>query len=193
MLRALALLASIAAGLALGLAATALSLRGDPPFGAVHSGAWTAWPEAGTANPDPYLRALSAQDGRLALAAAAGLRLTARTDDAGRPLLGRCTYVVSGPDPAAQDWTLSMLEPDGLPGNSLDGRAGFTSSELVRGVDGGFLITLARQARPGNWLPTGHDGPILLMLSLYGTPLTSALAGGAPLSELPSITAAGCP
>lgn len=193
MLRALAVLVAIAAGVALGLGATAVGLRGDPPFGAVHRGIWTAWPEAGTPQADPYLRALSARDGSVALAAAAGLHLLARTDDAGHPLDGHCSYAVGGPTPAAQDWTLSVLEPDGRPRASVDARAGFTSSEVVRGSEGGFVVALARQARPGNWLPTRGDGPFVLMLSLYDTPLASALSGGSPMPELPFVTAEGCP
>lgn len=193
MLRALALLVSLVAGVALGLAATTLGLRGDPPFGAIRRGAWTAWPEAGTAEADPYLRAVSARDGRIALAAAAGLRFVTRVDAAGRPLLGRCSYTIGGPTPAAQDWTLSVLDPDGRPLASPDPRAGFTSSELVRDSDGGFVIALARQARPGNWLPTRGDGPLLLMLSLYDIPLTSVASGGGPLPDLPAIAPETCP
>ena len=192
-LRALALLVSIAAGVALGLAGTAYALRGDPPFGAVHGGAWTGWPAAGTPDADPYLRAVAARDGRVALAAAAGLRLIARTDDAGHPLIGRCTYTVGGAFPASEDWTLSVLDADGRPRVSPDPRAGFTSSEVVRGSAGAGVVTVARQARPGNWLPTRGDGAFVLMLSLYDTPLTSALVGGSPVPELPAITAEACP
>lgn len=192
MLRAFAFLLSVAAGVALGLAATALSLHGDPPFGAVQSGAWTTWPSAGTPGADPYLRALFATDGRIPLAAAAGLRFVARTDDAGQPLVGRCSYSVGGSTPAAEYWTLTVLDPDGRPRSSLDLRAGYTSSEVVRGSDGGFVIALARQARPGNWLPTRGDGPLLLMLSVYDTPLVAALGSGSPMPGLPAITPGSC-
>lgn len=192
MLRALALLVSIAAGVALGLAATAVSLRGDPPFGAVRSGAWTAWPAAGTPAADPYLRALFAKEGRIPLAAAAGLRFVARADDAGQPLVGRCSYEIGGSTPAAQDWTLTVLDPDGRPRASPDPRTSFTSSEVVRGRDGGFAIALARQARPGNWLPTRGDGPLLLMLSVYDTPLVTALSSGGPMPSFPAITPRPC-
>lgn len=192
MLRAVALLVAIAAGVALGLAATAVSLRGDPPFGAMRSGAWTAWPAAGTPAADPYMRASFATDGRMPLAATAGLRFIARADDAGRPLVGRCSYEIGGPTPAAQDWTLTVLDLDGRPRVSPDPRAGFTSSEVVRGRDGGFTIALARQARPGNWLPTRGDGPFLLMLSVYDTPLVTALSSGGPMPSVPAITPGPC-
>lgn len=192
MLRTFALLISIAAGVVLGLAVTAFGLRGDPPFGMVRSGAWTAWPAAGTPGADPYLRALFALDGRLPLAAAAGLRFVARTDDAGAPLVGRCGYEIGGPTPAAQDWTLTVLDPDGRPRRSAEPRAGFTSSEVVRDSNGDVVIALARQARPGNWLPTRGDGPFLLMLSVYDTPLVTALASGSPAPRLPAITPGRC-
>lgn len=192
MLRALALLFGIATGVALGLATTAFSLSGDPPFGAVRSGVWTAWPAAGTASADPYLRALFASDGRIPLAAAAGLRFVARIDDAGQPLVGLCSYEIAGPTPDAQDWTVTVLDPDGYPRVSADPRSSFTSTEVVRSSDGGFTIVLARQARPGNWLPTGGNGPFLLMLSVYDTPLVTALTSGGPMPTLPSIAPGRC-
>lgn len=193
MLRAFALLVSIAAGVALGLAATAFSLRGDPIFGAVRSGAWTAWPAAGTPDADPYLRALLATDGQIPLAGAAGLRFVARTDDTGQPLIGHCSYEVGGPTPAAQHWTLTVLDPDGRRRASTDPRAGFTSSEVVRDSDGSAVVVLARQARPGNWLPTRGDGPFVLMLSVYDAPLVIALTSGGPMPALPAITPGRCP
>jgi hypothetical protein len=36
----------------------------------------------------------------------------------------------------------------------------------MRRPDGSFLVTLARDARPGNWLPTGGAGRLTLVLTI---------------------------
>lgn len=192
-LRLIALPLSLGVGVALGLAATEATLRGRPPFGAVRSGPWTAWPDTGTPGADPYQRALDARDGRIPLTAAAGLRFTAERDTDGRPLDGRCSYLLGGAALPATLWTLTLLDPQGRERQTPDPRQGFTSTELVRDPEGEATITLARQARPGNWLPTRGDGPFILMLSLYDTPLGSALLAGGPVPAMPSIARTACP
>ncbi len=193
MLRLLKLLVSVAAGVALGLAATWASLRGDPVLSDVRSGAWIAWPRSGSADADPYTRAAFAHAGRLPLASAAGLQFIARTDDAGHPLEGRCAYTVTGPVPTAQYWSLTLLDPDGVARASVLPRSGFTSSEVVRSSNGGFVIAVTQEARPGNWLPVHGDAPFILMLSLYETALGTALATGGPVPVLPAIARTACP
>ena len=42
---------------AIGLGATWLALTRGTAFGAVHIGAWTAWPRTGSSDIDPYARA----------------------------------------------------------------------------------------------------------------------------------------
>jgi hypothetical protein len=180
-------------GIALGLGTTWLAVSGQPPFGAARSGAWTAWPGAGSTNPDPYARAIFARDGRIPLASASGLRFLARRDDAGASLDPRCTYDIAGPTPAAQFWTLSLLDGQGFPVAPASDRAGFTSTELLRASDGSFVITIAPRARPGNWLPVSGSEPFILMLSFYDTPLGTALQTGSTVPALPSVVKRSCP
>ncbi len=186
------LLAVLVVGAGLGLGLTRLALGGQPPFGGVRSGAWRAWPGSGTAGIDPYARAIYARDGRVPLAAATGLVFLARTDDAGAPLSGRCAYAVGGPTPDAQFWTLTPLDGAGLTRAAAGERAGFTSAEVVRDAAGNFSIELAREARPGNWLPLPADEPFQLMLAVYDTPVTAALNAGAAPPALPAIVRRSC-
>ena len=188
----LKLLLTLLVGGALGLASAFWAVGGQPPFGAIGSGPWTARPTAGGPDADPYARAILGRDGRIPLSPASGVRFLARTDSDGRTLNGGCSYAVSGPTPAAAAWTLTVLDAAGFPASPGSGRAGFTSAELVRSADGGFVIALAPSVQPGNWLPS-RGGPMLLMLSLYDTPLGTALRMGGKAPPLPTIAPQGCP
>ncbi len=178
-------------GTVLGLGATAavLTHRFDPA--AVRNGPWTTWSGVGTANIDPYARAIQARTGEVALVAAEGVMFVADRDSAGAPLSGRCTYRLSGPLPYARLWTLGL---DTVSGEVVDNEArrhAFTSTGIVRRQDGSFTIEVSSVVHSGNWLPAPADGPFVLLLRLYETPLatTPAELGTA---ALPTIAATDC-
>lgn len=156
---------------AIGLGATWLTLTRGVAFGALTIGAWTAWPKSGSVDIDPYARASIARSGELPTGMGDGIAFYANTDDAGNDLDGRCTFAISGMTPPARYWTVTLYDPQGrLIANTID-RHGFTSEEIVRDIDGRFLITVAPQARPGNWLPTGGIEQFVLVWRLYDTPI----------------------
>lgn len=156
-----------AVAVALGIVATFFSLAGGPGFGAVTIGAWTAWPRVGGADIDPYARASIAVDGALPLGANEGVTFLARTDDSGATLDARCDYVLTGPAPPARAWTLTAYDLEGRLRPNLARRYGVSSAALLRDADGGFQIALARDARPGNWLPLGDKSRFILALRAY--------------------------
>lgn len=175
-----------------GLGSTWLVLTHGTPFGALRAGAWSAWPKTGTRDIDPYARAMIARSGELPIASGDGISFLARSDDEGRPLDGRCDIAVAGTTPPARYWTLTLYDSQGqLVANALN-RYGFTSEEVVRSMNGDFTITLAPQARAGNWLPTGGVEHYLLMLRLYDTPVGSALQSGREVT-MPTVIRKGCP
>jgi hypothetical protein len=156
---------------AIGLGATWLTLTRGVAFGAMTVGAWTAWPKTGSLDIDPYARATIARTGALPIGVGDGVAFFARTDDAGNPLDGRCTFVVSGATPAARYWTVTLYDARGqLVANTID-RHGFTSAEVVRDTSGNFALTVAPRARPGNWLPSGGVEQFVLVWRLYDTPI----------------------
>ena len=174
-----------------GLGLTQFALTRGTAFGAITIGAWTAWPKTGTADIDPYARAAIARSGELPIGSGDGVAFFASSDDAGRPLDGRCTVTIAGITPAARFWTITLYDLDGrLVPNAAD-RYGFTSQEIARRADGSFEILLAPRARPGNWLPTGGIDRYVIVLRLYDTPVGVATrtAKDAPM---PAVTAAGC-
>ena len=156
---------------AVGLGTTWLTISRGVAFGAMTVGAWRAWPRTGSVDIDPYARATIARTGELPLGTGDGVAFYARTDDAGKVLDGRCTFTISGTTPTARYWTVTLYDRSGrLVANTLD-RHGFTSTEIVRDVDGRFTISVAPRARPGNWLPTGGIERYVLVWRLYDTPV----------------------
>lgn len=185
------LFALIIAG-AVGLGLTYFALTRGAAFGALTIGSWTAWPKTGTADADPYARASIARTGQLPVALGDGVSFTAKNDDTGKPLDGRCDVVLSGVTPAARFWTLSLYNNDGeLIANSVD-RYGFSSQEILRRADGSFEITVSPRANSGNWLPTGGIDHYTLVLRLYDTAVGVATKAGREV-PMPAIETRSCP
>ncbi len=176
---------------AVGLGATWLTLTRGVAFGSLNIGAWTAWPKSGSVDIDPYARANIARTGELPTGMGDGVAFYARSDDARNSFDGRCTFTVSGMTPVARYWTITLYNPEGkLVANSID-RHSFTSDEIVRDSDGGFAITVAPLARPGNWLPTGGADKFVLVLRLYDTPI-GVSTGTTKEGPMPAIVRKGC-
>ncbi len=185
------ILLTVLAGTALGLAATYYVLGAGIRFDEIEAGPWTRWPQSGSMDIDPYAHAMLARSAEMPLGTAEGLSFFAWTDSTGAALRGRCDYVVSGPVPPTRYWTLSLYSPTGAIVDNLDKRFGFTSAEILRAADGGFQITIARDARPGNWLPVGKVARFALVLRLYDTLADFGLSNAAP-TALPQIVKGHC-
>lgn len=176
---------------AVGLGATWLTLTRGVAFGSLNIGAWTAWPKSGSVDIDPYARANIARTGELPTGMGDGVAFYARSDDARNSFDGRCTFTVSGMTPVARYWTITLYNPEGkLVANTID-RHSFTSDEIVRDSDGGFAVTVAPLARPGNWLPTGGADKFVLVLRLYDTPI-GVSTGTTKEGPMPAIVRKGC-
>lgn len=174
-----------------GLGATYLALNRGAAFGALRIGAWTAWPKVGTADADPYARAIIARSGQLPVGLGDGVSFTAQTDDSGKQFDGRCDIILSGATPTARFWTLTLYNTQGqLVANSVN-RYGFTSQEIVRLADGTFDIAVGPRASAGNWLPTGGVDRYILILRLYDTAVGVSTRAGKEV-PMPSIRTRNC-
>jgi len=181
---------TVAAGI--GLGATWFAITQSTAYGGVTIGAWTAWPRVGTPGIDPYARAMVARSGELPVGSGDGVAFYARSDDAGRPLDGRCDTALEGITPQARYFTVTLYDPEGrLVANAVQ-RQGFTSQEVIRRADGTFEIMIGPRARPGNWLPTGGIERYLLVLRLYDTPIGLATRSGRE-APMPTIAQKACP
>ncbi len=156
-------------------------------------GPWTVWANAARLIGDPYTRAHFARNGALPLTSRMVLSYHATTDDSGEKLRSRCDYEIRGTGPAAQWWSLSVFNSKGkLIANPAE-RHSFTSSSVVRRPDGSYTISLAREARAGNWLPSMRVGKLMLRLMVqqprYGH---GADSGNEEPRELPVINRLTC-
>ncbi|MEO1205937.1 MAG: DUF1214 domain-containing protein [Pseudomonadota bacterium] len=129
-------------------------------------GPWVAWTSEGRADADPYTRAHFAREGRLNLSSEIAATYTATTDQDGIRLHSSCEYRIAGQDLDANWWSVSVFDHGGrLIPNSAD-RYAYTRDTIALRPAGDFVITLARDARPGNWLPTGGAGRLAVVLHL---------------------------
>jgi len=185
-------IAVIAIAAVLGVGSAWLAVTRDVGFESIRAGAWIAWPTAGAAESDPYVRARFARTGQIAIAAAEGTAFVAREDQGGEPLSALCDYLVSGRTPAAQWWTLTLYRDADL---SLIAnptrRYSFNSTDILRNPDGSFEIIVSPRARPGNWLPSDdRAGDLRLVFRLYDTPI--ATGGSVTDIEMPVIRRGAC-
>jgi len=160
-------------------------------IGAVTIGDWTAFPDLGTPDTDPYSKARVAREGILTLGRAEGLAFVAEHDSAGAELRRGCSYAVEGTVPPARFWTIYAAD-DKM--NVITGQKerapALHSYELLRQQDNSVSISVGRHPAPGNWLAVEGSGKMFLVLTLYDTTIASS-TGVADL-QLPRITKAGC-
>lgn len=181
---------SLLLALGLGLGSAYWLLNGEPPFGGRRLGPWATWPKFGSAEADPYMRAIVARRGDVPLAVGEGLTLVARTDSGGRGLDGDCSYRIGSVTPPARLWTITLYDKAGaLPISEL-GRSGFTSAEILRRNDDGFDIAVSRDLSAGNWLKVPAGGSFTLVLRLYDTP--GAAGARLDADDLPTIERLTC-
>lgn len=159
--------------------------------GSVDIGAWTAFPRSGTRDADPYARARSARLGELALGQAEGIGFVADQDDTGAPLLRQCDYLVEGSVPPVRFFTLYAADPAR---RALSAPERFSSAlhsqSLLWEQKQQLRISVSTSAHPGNWLALEGRGPMLLVLTLFDTPISTG--GRVEEIALPRIRRMGC-
>ncbi len=163
------MLVATAAALTLGLWTAWLTVRSPTPIDAIALGAWQAWPNAGTADADPYSRARLARVGEIPLGSGEGLMLLAQDDDSGAPLSAACDYRIAGQTPPARLWTVALEDLNGQFVEGPSGVAALGSQNLLRSADGSFEITLSPKPQTGNWISTDGAGRFRVVIRLYDT------------------------
>jgi hypothetical protein len=155
-------------------------------------GPWVTWVAAGRPEADPYTRAHIARNGLLPLSSTAVLTFKAKTDSRGSQLSSACDYAVIMDDFDPTWWALAVYDGQGrLVANAAD-RYAFNSSTAMHRVDGSTVINLSRDARPGNWLPTGRSNRIVLVLTVQDASWATAIHDGANPRSMPQIVRSAC-
>ncbi len=186
---ALKIVAVLAVGIVLGLAATWATVVRGTLAGGIDDGPWRTSLEAGSSQGDIYLRARVAVHGLLALNRHETIYYTAATDTDGAPLTGACTYRIQGRDPPARWWSITAYGADDY---LIPNPAGIYSASLhsvTRDPSGAFAVTVSKARPPGDWIPAG-DGRFNLSLRLYN-PDPSVAADPAHVA-LPAIVKERC-
>lgn len=155
-------------------------------------GPWVMWTSAAKTDADPYTRAHFARAGTLPLSTEVAQTYLARLDSEGQKLHSSCEYVVEGRDLPASWWSLSVFDDRGRLISNPAQRYAFTSETIAKGPDGAFVVSLARDARPANWLPTSGAGRLSLMLTVLDARGQTQTAGAATEPALPSIRRVAC-
>jgi hypothetical protein len=183
----------LAAILAAGIISSRYMIERGSPLTTDTYGPWQSWREAGRADADPYTRAHFAKSGSLVISADSAGTFEARRDNQGARLHSSCDYVLEGPNSGGLWWSLAVFDDGGelIPNDAA--RYVFTSDTIASNPDGSYIVTLGRDARPGNWLPTGGAGRIVLMFTILDP--ATGLSAQARLDRhknLPVIRREGC-
>ncbi|MFN0218072.1 MAG: DUF1214 domain-containing protein [Hyphomicrobium sp.] len=149
-----------------GVASSRYMVDGGSPLTTDSFGPWRHWRNIGRTDADPYTRAHIAASGALNMSVDSAGVYEAFTDENGARLHSSCDYVIEGPDPLGLWWSLAVFDREGrLIANDAE-RYAFTRDTVALNPNGSYIITLGRDARPGNWLPTGGAGRLALVFTV---------------------------
>lgn len=183
--------AFLVCGLGLGYCSADYSMQQGLATVSVRNGSWITWPSAGSTDADPYTRAHFAAYGHLPLTVFEAVTFRANSDEDGQPLDQACEYVVEGRAFKARWWSLTAYRTDRTLIPNPAQRYSFNSNNIDFTGPGRFRIALARNPRPGNWLPLRTAGGFQLTLRLYNP--DSETQGNLQNLDLPKIRKVDCP
>lgn len=155
-------------------------------------GPWVTWSSAGRPEADPYTRAHVVRNGLLPVSSTLEVTFRAKTDGTGGRLTSSCDYLVTLTNGEPDWWSLAVFDGQGrLVQNGAD-RYAFNHRTAMREPDGSVAITVARDARPGNWLPSGRSGRIVLVFTALDAGVAASVNDGGQVKALPDIQRTGC-
>lgn len=155
-------------------------------------GPWTTWTNAARIDSDPYTRAHYSRLGVMPLSAEFAQTWVARNDSEGRALHSSCIYALEGRDIPNYWWSLAVFDADGQLIPNIAERYAFTSDTIALKPDGSYLAALARDARPGNWLPTGGAGRVALVFTIVDLGVQAVSNDSDMQARLPVIRRVSC-
>lgn len=182
------------AGIAVGTGSALYAVRAGALGAQTRIGPWATGRDFGTARASAYTRAVVALGGLLALPASEARYYTAATDDAGRPLDGRCRYRLTGGTIPARWWSVTLYDAKGYLVANPAGRYSVGSIGLPPAAAARWTIQVAPARLPGvdakRWLPTGKVDRFQLTLRAY-LPGDYGV-GDLARAQLPTIARIGC-
>ena len=161
-------------------------------FNTERAGPWVKWTMGGRIEADPYSLIRHDQHAMLVFSSTFVSRYEATFDDSGRRLHSACHYVIEGQPPVADWWSLNVFDSKGRLIPNASNRHGFNAATVVTAADGGMRIDLARDARPGNWVPTSRAGRLVVVLEVQNRTGDAGVPVDDAGQALPAIRRAGC-
>lgn len=162
-------------------------------FNTERFGPWVKWTMAGRLNSDPYSLIQSNQKSRLVFGSTFVSRYEARFDSDNRRLHSSCHYAIQGLIPNSDWWSLNVFDNSGRLIRNAANRHGFNASTVVPNPDGSIRIDVAREARPGNWIPTSRAGRLVIVLEIQNRTGEAAVSATETSdTRLPTITRIDC-
>lgn len=165
-LQAIGLIFAIALAIGVGIWSSRAMVSRGSALSTDMYGPWQQWRDSGRAAADPYTRAHLAVTGKMLISADSAGIFEARIDSTGARLHSSCDYVIEGPAMPGVWWSMAVFDANGRLINNDAKRYAFTSDTIAPDPDGTFLVTLGRDARPGNWLPTRGAGRLVLVFTI---------------------------
>lgn len=190
---ALKLVASFTIALVLGAGSAFLFVRSGGLGSDVSVGPWETDLTIGSTQADPYTRARVAVAGLLALNRNETIYFTAGRDDAGDKLRASCSYKITGVDPLARWWSITLYGEDHYLVPNPQNRYSVGGETVQRNADGSFVISVGPEETGGNWIPTGdgqNGDTFTLTLRLYNPDEKAARDPGG--ISLPQIAKEAC-
>jgi hypothetical protein len=164
--RAITVVLTVMLAIIAGLWSSQYMISRGSPLSVATFGPWQQWTDIGRESADPYTKAHMITTGKLRISSDSAGVFEARTDSEGARLHSSCNYVLDGSNMGSLWWSLAVFDARGyLIANDAD-RYEFTADTIAPNPDGSFVVTLGRDARPGNWLPTSGAGRLILVFTV---------------------------
>ena len=182
----------IVVALVLGVGSVLLGLGFMTEKDLIRNGEWYTGLTYGSEQAGMYTRAAVAIVALFALDRSEVIYYTADTDDAGQLLKSSCDYRIEGSslDPYTSWWSITVYGGDNFLIPNEQNRYSYTNKNIEHDADGNFTIFLSSNHKSGNWLPTGNQNKIILMLRMYNP--APSVCENLDTIELPHITTEEC-
>lgn len=154
------------------------------------NGAWSVNTAIGSKQAGMYPRAVVARIGLFALNKSEAIYFSASTDDNGQRLHSGCDYRIEGTDLDARWWSITAYGADQFLIPNVENRYAYNGKNVKREKDGSYQIHLSSKPKEENWLPTGSEEQLYILLRLYN-PENSVVENPGKI-KLPRIIKEGC-
>jgi len=190
-MRKRAIAGAILAGLILGALSVRLTVFSTAWSGGFEKDGWTGNVNIGSAAADPYLRAIIARVGLLALNKSETVYFNRTTDEKGQPLREDCDYQLNGGALPARWWSITIYADDEyLPVNGQDA-ASVDVTRIAKDDSGKWQVRVSAERKEAvNWLSSKNARAPRLSIRLYN-PEPAARDDFASI-PFPAITTLSC-